>query len=709
MLKDGHKRVVENLLIALNGFVIFLLCFGDLIVIPLWLQPVGRLHPLILHFPIVILVMAVVFECFRFNERLKKEKLYHDFTTYLWLIGSLSAGIAAVMGIFLSKEPGYEGSTLQWHKWFGIAVVIIASFIAWCRNRKWYNTKISRFVAVVSIVCLAVAGHFGANLTHGENFVLEPVWSPSKPRVALDKALVFQDVILPILENKCISCHNPDKKKGGLLLIDEASILKGGKNGKLVIAGQPHLSLLLQRIHLSTNEKEHMPPAGKPQLTENEMQLLYLWVKGNAEFKQKVFDLPPNDSLRQFSVSQLQPGEGSEEQYDFAAADEKEIKKLNNDYRFIYSMGKSSPALGVNIYERKNYKPKVLEELQGIGKQIISLYLNEVPVKDIDLKTINKFENLRSLNLNFTEVTSDGLKELETLKHLKTLSLAGTKLNTTALNNIGKIKNLEKIVLSNSGITNDQLKELKRKNKNLEIVNGVELDDKPVKLNGPQLKNSPFVFSDSMTLKLSHVIKDVAMRYTLDGTEPDSAKSPLFRPGIIFNHNNISLKVRAFKAGWLSSETVKFNFHKSTYTPDSVSYVRSGTVITEYDGIKPTTLIDKELGTSFFGDGKWLPSTEDLVANMHFAQPVELHSITINCSDSKQYMPGIVEVWGGTGKDQMRPLRIVKAGPGSLNSSAQIQNIECKLTVTQPVSFLKVIIKPKQKSQYFFIDEIFFN
>ncbi|MGZ3929341.1 MAG: c-type cytochrome domain-containing protein, partial [Mucilaginibacter sp.] len=279
MIKSSHKGFAGKLLIALNIFILFLLAAGSRLVIPQWLQPVGRLHPVILHFPIVILILAMLLEFFRFRTEFAKEKFYEEFTTLLLLIGALFSAITVIMGLFLSREPGYEGGNLQWHKWFGVSIAFISALIYWFRGTVWYDLKAARTGAIVVVFCLLITGHYGADITHGDNFILAPVMQ--KQAVSFDKALVYQDVIQPIFESKCTSCHNPDKLKGGLLLIDEASVLKGGRTGKLFVPGQPQVSLLLQRIHLPGDEKKHMPPAGKTQLTPAEMNLLYLWVKEN--------------------------------------------------------------------------------------------------------------------------------------------------------------------------------------------------------------------------------------------------------------------------------------------------------------------------------------------------------------------------------------------------------------------------------------------
>jgi len=719
MIKSSHKGFAENLLFALNIFIIFFLLFGDNIVIPQWLQPVGRLHPLIIHFPIVVLIMAMVLEFFRFKERLKTEKLYHDFTTYLWLTGAIFAAITAIMGLFLSKEPGYEGDTLEWHKWFGVSVVFVSTLIYWFRSKQWYTPAIARSGAVATILCLVIAGHYGADITHGENFILAPVWHPEKKLVPIDKALVFRDVVQPIFENRCTSCHNPDKTKGGLILIDEKSVLKGGKDGKLFIAGQPQLSLLLQRIHMPEGEKKHMPPSGKPQLTADELNLLYLWIKENAEFERKVIDLPANDSLRVLAANYLKPSENTEERYDFAAADDKLIKKLNNNYRAVYPLSQESPALGVNIYNKKAYQPKVLEELSGIKKQVVSLDLNKMPVKDAELKTIAGFENLRSLNLNFTDITGSTLIQLAPLKHLKTLSLAGARLDPKTIKQISNLQSLTKVALWDTGLPDNEVADLQKSNKKIDFIKGFKDDGKPIKLNDPIVKNTSFVFTRPLPLELIHPIKGVDIRYTIDGTDPDSLKSMLYKPGIMIAQNT-SIKAKAYKPGWFGSDMVQVNFYKSTYTPDSISFIAGPNEKYSGDGAK--TLIDKDLGGTNFGNGKWVASQKDLIVYMQFTKPVDLHTVTLNCMrnvGSQIFLPVGIEIWGGQDASHLKLLTTVKPTAPKKDDPFIVKGMDCKIAGTHPISSLKIVAKPIQKLPkwdpvkkqpgWVFMDEIFLN
>ena len=719
MIKSSYKVFAENLLFALNIFIIFLLIAGDSIYIPQWLQPVGRLHPLILHFPIVVLIMAMVLEFFRFKERFRTEKLYHDFTTYLWLTGALFAAVTAIMGIFLSKEEGYDGATLQFHKWFGVSIVFISTLVYWCRSAGWYNAGIARAGAVSALVCVVIASHFGADITHGENFILSPVWHPEKALVPIDKAFVFRDVVQPIFESKCTSCHNSGKTKGGLLLTDERSLLKGGRDGKLFIAGQPQLSLLLQRIHLPEGEKKHMPPSGKPQLTADEMAVLYLWIKQNADFKKKVTDLLPNDSLRIIAATFLKPAEEAKDEYDFAAADEKLIKKLNNNYRVIYPVAQGSPALGVNIYNKGSYQQKTLTELSTINKNVVSLDLSKMPVKDAELKTIAHFENLRTLNMNFTDITGKTLRELAKLKYLKTLSLAGTKLDQQAVTQIGSLKSLTEIALWNTGIPDAELAALQQKNKNINFIKGFRDDGKPLKLNDPQVKNTAFIFEKPFRLELSHPVKGADIRYTTDGSDPDSARSMLYHPGIMIAHNT-SIKAKAFKPGWLGSDVLRVNFYKSVYKPDSISFIAGPNEKYTADGAK--TLIDKEPGSTSFADGKWIGSQKDLIIYMQFTNAVDLHTVTLNCMrnmGSQVFLPTDIEVWGGNDADHLRKLSSAKPAGPQKKDPFSIKGIDCRLAINDPVRCLKIIARPlkklpswdlvKNQPGWVFMDEIFLN
>ncbi|MBL7755861.1 MAG: hypothetical protein JNL59_00655, partial [Chitinophagaceae bacterium] len=108
------KSFLFNITITLNVLLVFLLFFESRIAIPAWLQVAGRMHPMILHFPLVLVVLYAVLSL-RTN---KKEAGEND--QLLLLLAAFSAALAAAMGFFLSREEGYEADALAWHKWPGL-------------------------------------------------------------------------------------------------------------------------------------------------------------------------------------------------------------------------------------------------------------------------------------------------------------------------------------------------------------------------------------------------------------------------------------------------------------------------------------------------------------------------------------------------------------------------------------------------------------
>jgi uncharacterized membrane protein len=715
----------EQVLVAFNIVILFLLLFENKLVVPAWLQTVGRMHPLILHFPIVILLLAMLLEFFRFKPEYATNSFYRNFLQNLLLIGALFAAITVLMGLFLSREEGYTGPTLNYHKWTGAAIFFISSIIYWVRNTHWYKAPTAKVGALLTVAGLVLTGHYGAALTHGANFIWEPIASQKQlAAVPLDQAVIYTNMIKPIFDQKCTSCHNPDKLKGELILTDPESILKGGKSGKLLVPGNPQMSLLLQRVHLPVEEKKHMPPSGKAQLTLQEISLLTLWVKERADFNKKLTDLPEQDSLRILASAYLTPAQQVDE-YDFPAVDEEDIAQLNTDYRTILPLARESPALAVNIYNAASYSTSQLDELSEIKKQVISLNLNKMPVKDGDIKSIRQFENLRKLDLNFTDVTAAGLKELASLKHLKNLTLSGTKLTHNDLKGLlPSLKSLKTVTVWDTKLSAMEVQQLQKAFPGLEIIGGFKDDgSNPLQLNPPQVKNSSTIFVQNINLDLKHPIKGVDIRYTTDGTEPDSIKSPLFDHKTVLSESG-TIKAKAYKSGWYGSETATFDFFRSAYQPDSVNLLAPLNRVHQADGAK--TFFDHKLGVIGANNPAWANNwagvrDNDMAFVSEFKKPVLLSSVGLHYmieEDTGIFPPEMVEVWGGDRADNLKLLTRFKAAMPSKGDKPSLKRVEGTFK-PQSVSYLKIVARPlnaipdwhrsKGKKALLLVDEMFLN
>jgi WD40 repeat protein len=96
---------------------------------------------------------------------------------------------------------------------------------------------------------------------------------------AADAPPTFDGDVLPILREKCCSCHNPDKKKGGLDLTSHGQTLAGGGSGEVIAAGDPDGSYLWQVVSHASEPK--MPPESD-KLPDAMLNVIKRWIEAGA-------------------------------------------------------------------------------------------------------------------------------------------------------------------------------------------------------------------------------------------------------------------------------------------------------------------------------------------------------------------------------------------------------------------------------------------
>lgn len=711
------QTLTSYLLLVIHALLVFLLIFQEKVAIPAWLQPVGRMHPMILHLPIGMIVFVGVLWVFRKEfEGVNFSKLF-DFALSFT---ALTAAFAALMGFFLSREEGYTADLLNWHKYTGVVLSFLAYGLVLLYQQPTPKKKLFNAVMALSILMLTITGHFGASLTHGEDYLFPAQNAENEVLAITDDTPVFEAVIQPILKAKCFQCHNEQKTKGELLMTSLAGLLKGGKNGPIWVAGDALNSHIIQRANLPLDDKKHMPPKGKAQLTPQEIGVLTAWINTGADLKKTIKALPANDPLRAF----LKQGETKTEKatvYAFESASDQTIQKLNNPFRTIFPVAYGSPALQADFFVRQAYKPEQLGELSEIKTQLIALNLSNMPVKDEDLSTIGQLENLEKLNLNNTDITGATLSKLSNLEKLTSLSLSGTKVTKAALKDLGKLPNLREVFIWNTPVLEKDLAELKKQNPKLRFEMGyVPNESERIKLNPPVLVNESFVLTEQTPVTFKHPLKGVTIRYTLDGSEPDSTSSPVYQKPISLSSYTV-VKARATKDQWYASEVTEYTFFKGTYRPTLVELLNEPNP--QYTGEGGSTLINFKKGEATdFKNKAWLGYREKpFEALCTFAQPVPIKSVTISTGKNIGgfiFPPLSVEIWGGNDKAHLKLLQKIAPEQPQKDQSARIEAIQSKLPEGK-YAVIKVIARPvpklpnwhagKGQPAWVFIDELFFN
>lgn len=719
MMRGSWKNILFNISLCLNCLLIFLFIFEDRLSVPVWLQVAGRTHPLVLHFPIVLVVMYVAVAWFMPKKMAADNETYIAAKDILLLLSSVTAAITALAGLFLSREEGYDATAIQGHKWSGIG--LSGFLLLWYGCRKYFENRriISAVVPGAALFLIIFTGHQGSVITHGEGFILAPARPEKKsPPVAPEEARVFAHLVKPILEEKCITCHNARKAKGELIMETEALLMKGGKSGPLWDSTAEDFGLMLRRIHLPLDAKKHMPPQGKPQLTDDEIEILAQWIRKGADFKLKVADLPEGDTLKLIASRMLLNAELAE--YEFDEADASTLKRLNTVNRVVSKQAASSPALSAAFFNPALFQAQQLKELLSVKAQLVSLDLSRMPVTDEDLKTIAGFENLRKLNLNFTGITGAALHELKKLKHLRSLSLSGTYIQAGQLALLKDFPQLRTVYAWNTPVTNAQIEKLQPHLKNIRFETGYKADTMMVKLSPPVATNEKFLAAEDITLRLKHYIKGTTIRFTLDGSDPDSIRAPIYYDSIPVYLNNAQVKARAFKPGWISSDVMEVWFYRSRHRPDSLIYLAKPNP--QYAGDSAGTLIDLDKGETNFRIGRWVGFRENrMECLLPFSSAVAIESVALSSLvDVGSYImpPARIEVWGGDDIKNMRLLGKWRPAQPERLQPSYMRPFECTFEKVR-VRYVKVVAVPVAKlpawhpgkgdKAWIFVDEILIN
>lgn len=710
------KRILENAVFALNILGVFLAFTNQWLVVPSWLQIGGRFHPLLVHFPITLVLLGVVILIFADSESSR------PLLRTVLLAAAFTSTLTAISGFFLSKEGGYDDDVLTFHRWAGVMLSILSAILYYTFS-SGRSRLVIRLSAGFSTLAVVVAGHLGATLTHGEGYLTAPLLGKSGSETYKVDSTMFSQSIGKVMEAKCFGCHNRSKAKGDLVLTSVESILKGGKHGSLWKPGDPSSSLIIQRLELGIDEKNHMPPKDKPQLTASERKLINRWISAGADMGLKIEAIPLDDSLRglALSVGSAYLKKNTEDQrYHFAFASAEKIQELNTPFRFVSQVAVSEPALQADFFVRQAFRPESIEELSAVADQIVSINLTNMPVKDEDLNKLSKFAHLERLILNNTDVTDKGLLALVRISSLQSLALSGTAVTDAALDQLGSMPALRNVFIWNTKITQASADGVARKYSRINWQTGYVPDSREVlQLSPPLSVNGSQLLQPGEPVKLKATIPGAVIRYTTDGTEPDSVKSMIYKEPIPISSYTL-VKARAYRDGWKSSATATFGFFCKGLTPEKATLLTQSDK--KYPGNGITTLIDSRKGfMDFFKDPSWMAFRENnLEAVFHFATRPKINSVTISFAKdvgAETMPPEWVEIYGGNDEAHLALIRkVVPSQPAEYGVN---QNEGIVIPIDASYSVYKIIAHPLAKLPAFrkapkdkgwlMLDEVFFN
>ncbi len=278
---------------------------------PDFVQFLGRFHTLAIHLPIGVLLLVAAAEALCLASPRVRARLDPalDFALPVLVVTSVAA---FALGLLLARGGGYPSRLVALHRGFTLAAVIgsAACLIAWVLERR----HAYRGALGATVLLLTVGAHYGGSMTRGEAYLVryaprfvqellgEAPRKEASPgdvaKVVSVEPLVFADVLLPMLAQRCVECHGADQAKGGLRLDSFAALAKGGEHGPVILAGRGGASSLVERMTLPAGNDERMPPDDKPAPSPEEIQLVRWWIDRGASETTRVRDGVVPDGAR---------------------------------------------------------------------------------------------------------------------------------------------------------------------------------------------------------------------------------------------------------------------------------------------------------------------------------------------------------------------------------------------------------------------------
>jgi uncharacterized membrane protein/mono/diheme cytochrome c family protein len=440
----------------------------------------GRFHVLALHLPIGIVIAAVVLDWLA--RRSRYAPLVRA-APFLWGAAAISAVVTAVLGYLHFAEGGFSGPSAEAHRLWGTITAVAAVAGWWLAARHRGKAGAARLAAgVVMLLLVSLTGHYGGKLTHGSTFLQE--YAPSflrsligaaarrPPITSVAAADPYLDVVQPLLELRCGTCHNDEKRNGGFSVGGYDSTLAGGDTGRAVVPGNVEASELLYRVGLSRDDEAFMPAEGKTPLSAEQVALLHWWVSAGAPRDTTVGAVGVNTEVERLLAAQLglggtpsAAGAGS------AAADSRLVADLfaagllarqvsQSDARLVVSV--SSPGTALDA--------PALAALRAAAGEIVDLNLGDTALDDSGLAAIGALPAATHLRLARNRLTDGSLATLATLPNVKYLNLYGnTGVTDAGIETLAAIPTLRELYLWQTGVSAEGAADLRARKSELRI------------------------------------------------------------------------------------------------------------------------------------------------------------------------------------------------------------------------------------------------
>ncbi|UCF35304.1 MAG: hypothetical protein JSU96_10625 [Acidobacteriota bacterium] len=453
----------------------------------------GRLHSLAVHFPIGLLLLSGGLELYRLARPKSKVSEVLILSLPLAAVGSI---LAVLTGYMLSFEGGFAEETLYWHLRLGVLVAVCATsslllrtlwrFFAWQSLERAYQTTL-----FAGALLLILAGHLGGVLAHGPDYLTAYLPAPARSLIGLapskaagseidrETAVLFADVIQPILDHDCGGCHNPSRKRGGLDLSSQEGVLAGGENGEVLTAGEGSSSELILRMALGSTDPKRMPPGDRTPVDLGKVEVIRWWIEQGASFQLQLSQIKDPPFVVTAYLDRIAPQGGAEPEGIFALEvtppSVEQMEVLAEEGFAVGFLAEGQPFLDVRMPRGTKLTSEARSSLAEVSQQVAWLDLSGTELESGWTGVLPGMTHLVRLNLSLTNAADQDLAALNGLQYLEHLNLYGTPVSDAGLKHLAGLPRLTKLYLWQTRVSEEGVAELRAGRADLEVTLGETL------------------------------------------------------------------------------------------------------------------------------------------------------------------------------------------------------------------------------------------
>jgi len=436
------------------------------------IELIGKLHPVLVHLPIGIFLIAIAMEFVGRTKRFSHLQMSIDF---ILIIGTITGIFSLITGYLLSLDGSNDSNSVNLHKWVAIASVLMFAAYYFFRKHVIHKKTIQTVALILLLIMITLTGHLGGELTHGEGYLTaafsKNIDKPINASIAkfekIEDAKLYEDVVLHTITQKCVQCHGAERQKGKLRLDGKEWMLKGGKNGEVIDLKNPENSEILKRVLLELNDEHHMPPKDKNQLSEDELVILTWWLQSGAEFDKKIA-IYKRDQKIEKALSSFHQSIKAETKIEvirekIASIPQSTLSKLEKSGWVISPLSSTDNYVRVVGFNLEVPLNNALEDLKQIKSNIVELKFSFKKISDSNILVLKDFKNLEKLWLDHTMITDNALKLMNEFQKLTYLNVSHTAVTAKGIELLNPNSMIKKIYAYNTRIQKSELNQMSKR------------------------------------------------------------------------------------------------------------------------------------------------------------------------------------------------------------------------------------------------------